>query len=611
MLSMFRVPRRASFFLRGLRDASTPILRIASVAALAAAPGSSFAQAFTENFDSVALLAGNGWFIQNNSSPLGPNSWYQGVPTTATPDPGPFDAYNGAANAYVAANFAATTGGVGIISDWLLAPNRTFRNGDVLQFYTRRPTTPQGGTEYPDRLEVRLSTNGASTNVGSNAAATGDFATLMLSINPNLVTNVYPAVWTQYTITMSGLAAPTSGRLGFRYFVTGAGPSGSNSDYIGIDNVVYTPYVCPVVIVTPSSLPSASWGVAYSQSLSQTGALGAPSFAVTAGALPPGLTLANNGTISGTPTANGVFNLTVTAGDASGCSGSRPYSITVNPTVPGAPSGVSAVAGDAQADVSFAEPGDGGTPITGYSAICTDGTTNVSANGTVSPITVTGLVNGTTYTCSVVATNGVGPGAPSAPSNPITPRGNQSITFDIQSPQTFSPNGNFSVNPPASASSGLQVVYGSSTTSVCTVAGATVSIVAAGTCTLTADQPGDVAWNAAPQVEQSLTINPALQLLTFLSQTETSRVFVPNDTFEIAPLASSAKPNSGISIVYSSLDSGVCTVSGTTVTMVGAGVCLIAANQAGNGNFTAAPEVTTLVTLVDSIFEDGFEELVP
>ncbi|WP_376785899.1 choice-of-anchor J domain-containing protein [Diaphorobacter nitroreducens] len=73
------------------------------------------------------------------------------------------------------------------------------------------------------------------------AAPLGDFTTLLLSVNPALVANVYPQVWTQYTVTISGLPAPTSGRTAFRYFVTGAGSLGSNSDYIGIDNVVYTP----------------------------------------------------------------------------------------------------------------------------------------------------------------------------------------------------------------------------------------------------------------------------------------------------------------------------------------------------------------------------------
>lgn len=280
------------------------------------------AQSYTELFDDITTLPGNGWFIQNNSTPVGSISWFQGTPPTT----GPFIAYNGADNAYIGVNFNST-GSTGTISNWLLTPNRTLRNGDVFTFYTR---TAADATEYPDRLEVRLSTNGASTNVGSGATATGDFTTLLLSVNPTLVTGVYPQVWTQYTITISGLPAPTSGRIAFRYFVTGAGSLGTNSNYIGIDNVIYTPYVCPAFTMTAGgALTAGAAGSAYSTTLTQTGALGAPNFAITAGALPPGLTLAANGTISGIPTATGTFNFTSTVSDASGCSGSQSYSITV------------------------------------------------------------------------------------------------------------------------------------------------------------------------------------------------------------------------------------------------------------------------------------------
>ena len=289
----------------------------------------SFAQSFSESFDDITTLAGSGWIIQNNSSPIGSLSWFQGTATTATPTPGPFNSYNGAANAYIAVNFNST-GSTGTISNWLITPNRTLRNGDVFTFYTRKPTISSGQTDYPDRLEVRMSTNGASTNAGANAAQTGDFSTLLLSVNPTLVANVYPQVWTQYTITISGLPAPTSGRIAFRYFVTGAGSLGTNSDYIGIDQVDYTPYVCPAFTMTAGgALTGGTAGASYTQTLSQTGALGAPSFAITSGALPPGLTLASNGTISGTPTATGTFNFTATVSDASGCSGAQNYSITV------------------------------------------------------------------------------------------------------------------------------------------------------------------------------------------------------------------------------------------------------------------------------------------
>ncbi len=281
----------------------------------------SFSQSFSESFNDITTLAGSGWVTSNVSVAVGSTGWFQGNATSAG---GPFDAYNGAGNAYIGANYN-NTGNVGTISNWLMTPNRTFRNGDVLTFYTRKPSPDT----YADRLEVRLSTNGASTNVGSGTSV-GDYTTLLLSINPNLTLGVYPTTWTMYTITISGLPAPTSGRIAFRYFVTSAGLSGTNSDYIGIDQVDYTPYVCPAFTMTAGgALTGGAAGTAYSQSLSQTGALGAPNFAVTAGTLPPGLTMATDGTISGTPTVTGTFNFTATVSDNSGCSGSQAYSITI------------------------------------------------------------------------------------------------------------------------------------------------------------------------------------------------------------------------------------------------------------------------------------------
>ncbi len=290
-----------------------------------------YAQGYTESFDNFSTLAGSGWVLINNSNPLGPNKWFQGTPTSALPDPGPFDAYGafGADDAYIAASFLSTQGSTGTINNWLLTPNRTFRNGDVFIFYTRKPAIGVGQTDYPDRLEVRLSTNGTSTNVGTTADDFGDFSIELLSINPTLVAGVYPQVWTQYIITISGLPAPVSGRIAFRYYVTDGGPTGTNSDYIGVDEVTYVPYVCPTLTITPSSVPGGTASAPYSQSLSQAGALETPSFAITAGALPPGLTLSASGTISGTPTAIGTFNFTVTVSDASGCSGSQGYAITV------------------------------------------------------------------------------------------------------------------------------------------------------------------------------------------------------------------------------------------------------------------------------------------
>lgn len=184
------------------------------------------AQAFSEAFDVVPVA---GWTVQNNSVPVGSTGWFQGGT--------PFAAQTGAANAYIGANFNNTTG-TNTISNWLIAPNRTMNNGDIYKFWTRTTTA----NPFPDRLQVRLSTAGASTNVGTGPTGLGDFTTLLLDINPAYDTGgVYPEVWTEYTITISGLGGPTSGRLAFRYFVEMGGPTGDNSNYIGIDTFSYTP----------------------------------------------------------------------------------------------------------------------------------------------------------------------------------------------------------------------------------------------------------------------------------------------------------------------------------------------------------------------------------
>lgn len=62
-----------------------------------------------------------------------------------------------------------------------------------------------------------MSLNGASTNAGTTETSVGDFSTLLLDINPTLVPSGYPNAWTQYTVTISGVPTPTSGRLAFRY----------------------------------------------------------------------------------------------------------------------------------------------------------------------------------------------------------------------------------------------------------------------------------------------------------------------------------------------------------------------------------------------------------
>ena len=190
----------------------------ACLLSLASSPAWS-ASLITENFDDLALAVTNGWVIDNQSAPVGSTNWFQG-------NSGVFGAHSGALTSYAAANFNNTT--TGAISNWLIAPVVSLGEGFTVTFYTRTETL----SPFPDRLQVRLSTNGASANVGSGPAAVGDFSTLLLDINSTYAAGGYPEGWTVQTITLSGLGGATSGRIAFRYLIDDVN---INGNYIGVD----------------------------------------------------------------------------------------------------------------------------------------------------------------------------------------------------------------------------------------------------------------------------------------------------------------------------------------------------------------------------------------
>lgn len=90
--------------------------------------------------------------------------------------------------------------------------------------------------------------------------------------------------------------------------------------------------------------------------------------------------------------------------------------------LPGAPTNVTAAAGRRSATVQWTPPtSDGGCAITAYTATSSPGGKTATVSGTATTATVTGLTNGVTYTFTVTATNCVGTGPSSVPSNPVTP----------------------------------------------------------------------------------------------------------------------------------------------------------------------------------------------
>ncbi len=165
-------------------------------------------------------------------------------------------------------------------------------------------------------------------------------------------------------------------------------------------------------------------------------------------------------------------------------------------------------------------------------------------------------------------------------------KGGQTINFTSPAPTTASFNGaTYTVT--AIASSGLAVSFAidATATSVCSIAGATVSFIGAGTCVINANQAGNASFNAAPQAQQSFAVAKGDQTITFTSTNSVGTV--GGATYTVAATASSGL---AVSFTIAPPAASVCSISGTTVSFIGVGTCVIFANQAGNANYNAAPQ---------------------
>ncbi len=97
------------------------------------------------------------------------------------------------------------------------------------------------------------------------------------------------------------------------------------------------PAGCPAITLTPPTLPDGTVSVAYSQTIAGNGGTAPYRFGVTAGTLPPGMTLTGEGLLSGTPTDAGHYNVTIRGTDANGCFAEVPYTMAVVTAVPTLP----------------------------------------------------------------------------------------------------------------------------------------------------------------------------------------------------------------------------------------------------------------------------------
>ncbi len=86
--------------------------------------------------------------------------------------------------------------------------------------------------------------------------------------------------------------------------------------------------------ITTLSLPAGTNAVNYSQPISASGGAGPYTFNVTAGNLPPGLSLSPGGLVSGVPTVSSNWTFTVTTTDTNGCAGSQAYTLAITGLTP-------------------------------------------------------------------------------------------------------------------------------------------------------------------------------------------------------------------------------------------------------------------------------------
>ncbi len=302
--------------------------------------------------------------------------------------------------------------------------------------YSVKLNSLSGGAGAVDPVTLFVSQSGSGI-------ADTPFSVLVTLPSPPTVTGVSPnsgpaAAGTVVTISGTNFTGATAVRFGgsaasftvnSATSITATAPSGSAgtvdvtvTSANGTSAATSADHFTYVAAPTVTAVNPASGSSAGGTSVTITGTSFTGATAVSFGGTSASAFSVNSATsITATSPAGslGAVNITVTT--AAGTSTTSPSdSFTYIATVPGAPIIGTATAGNAQASVSFTAPAsNGGTPITGYTVTSSPG--GITATGTASPITITGLTNGTAYTFNVTATNGVGTGSPSASSNSVSP----------------------------------------------------------------------------------------------------------------------------------------------------------------------------------------------
>lgn len=334
----------------------------------------------------------------------------------------------------------------------------------------------------------------------------------------------------------------------------------------------------PTLSLAATPLAAGTAGSSYQQTLTTTGGA-APYHYQALAALPAGITLASTGEFSGTPTTAGSYSVVVQVTDSSTGTGpftsTRSYTLVIAApqiafTLPSLPQSFTAASYNQRLQVSggvapYTFAVTGGVLPAGLS-LASDGLLSGMATAAGShafDVTVTdanGFTARQSYTLVVIEAL-------------------QQIDTFVANPTapTFSVDGRFSVSA-SGGSSGNPVVFATTTPAVCRVEGSSVLMLAAGRCSLTANQAGNAQYQAATQAVLEVDITAAVPVLQWPQ--ELQKLYGQAD-FDLVDPASLSRGT----FSYSSSAPNVASVQGRTVTLHGEGVAIITVTQAAAGGF--------------------------
>lgn len=517
-----------------------------------------------------------------------------GAPTSATATP------SGTGEIKVAFNAPASTGGAAITSYTVTAsPGGLSASGasapiavgglTVGQSYTFTVTATNaagtGNPSLPSNTAIAADAIVASPSSATVAYGTTSPVPLSISGIPTAVTIIgSPAHGQAAVIGTAATYTPSPGYYGADSFSYQASDGNTTSATVTV-SITVSP---PTLVALPASLAPATAGTAYTPTLSTSGGAAPYSYQVI-GTLPPGLSLSPAGVFGGTPTAANTYSFSVRVTDSSTGDGpsskDTAYTLVVNaPQLAFALSSLpqSSTATDytqrlqvsgGAAPYRFAV--SAGALPTGLT-LDNDGTFSGTPRGAGSygfTVTVTdanGFTASQAYTLQVVEAV-------------------QQISAFLANPTApvYSENGRFSVSASGGAS-GNAIVFATTTPAVCRVDGSSVTMLAAGRCSLTANQAGNAQYLAATPATLDVDITAAVPVLQWPQ--ELHKVF-GEAAFDLVDPQS---PSRG-AFSYASSDARVASVQGRTVTLVGEGVAILTVTQAASGGYAAGTAQLRLV----------------